>query len=85
MFIVAFFVISKTHFYHLGSFKLIKTMLKSLDVCNVYLQCGIVIQRVVTNMGYLAFNYREWWNLKIEFAKNKYLGTIWSTEMNQIA
>ena len=24
-------------------------------------------------------------NLKIEFAKNKRLGTIWSTEMNPIA
>ena len=42
------FCYSKIHFHHSGSFKLIKTMLKSLDVCKFYLQCGIVIQRVVT-------------------------------------
>ena len=39
---------SKIHFHQLGLFELIKTMLKSLNVCKVYLQCGIVIQRVVT-------------------------------------
>ena len=39
---------SKIHFHQLGPFKLNKTMLKSLNVCKVYLQCGIVIQRVVT-------------------------------------
>ena len=55
------FCYSKTHFHQFGSFKLIKTMLKSLNVCKVYLQCGIVIHRVVTNMAYLAFIYREWW------------------------
>ena len=54
------FCYSKTHFHQLGSFKMIKTMLKSLSVCKGYLQCGIVIQRVVTNMGYLALNYREY-------------------------
>ena len=48
VFIDAFFCYSKIHFYHLGSFKLIKTMLKSLNVCKVYRQCGMVIQRVVT-------------------------------------
>ena len=42
------FCYSKIPFHQLGSFKLIKTMSKSLNVCKVYLQCGIVIQRVVT-------------------------------------
>ena len=51
VFIDAFFCYSKIHFYQLRSLKLIKTMLKSLYVCKVYLQCGIVIQRVVTNHG----------------------------------
>ena len=39
---------SKIHFHQLGPFKLIKTMLNSLKFCKVYLQCGIVIKRVVT-------------------------------------
>ena len=42
---------SKPHFHQLGSFKLIKTMLKHFNVCKVYLQCEIVIQRVVTKHG----------------------------------
>ena len=37
------FCCSKIHFHQLGSFKLIKTMLKSLNVCKDYPQCGIVI------------------------------------------
>ena len=60
-------------------------MLKSLNVCKVYLQCGIVIQRVVTKHGLPSVQLSRMLNLKIEFAKNKYLGTIWSTEMNPIA
>ena len=84
-FIDAFFCFSKTHFNQLGSFKLIKTMLKSLSVCKVYLQCGIVIQRVVTKHGLPSAQSSRMMNLKIEFAKNKCLGTIWSTEMNPIA
>ena len=59
MCLLMFFCYSKIHFHQLGSFKLIKTKLKSLNVCNVYLQCGIVIKRAVTKHGYLAFNYRE--------------------------
>ena len=59
MCLLMLFWYSKTHFHQLGSFKLIKTMLKSLNVCKVYLQCGIVIQRVVTKHGLLAFNYRD--------------------------
>ena len=39
---------SKIHFHQLGLFKVIKTMLKSLNVFKVYLQCEIVVQRVVT-------------------------------------
>ena len=45
------FCYSETHFHQLGSFKLIKIMLKSLDVCKVYIQCGIVIEMVVTKHG----------------------------------
>ena len=76
---------SKIHFHQLESFKLVKTMLKSLNVCKVYLQCGIVIQRVVTKHGLPSVQLSRMVNLKIEFAKNKCLGTIWSTEMNPIA
>ena len=61
------------------------TMLKSLNVCKVYLLCGIVIQRVVTKHGLPSIQLSRMMNLKIEFAKNKCLGTIWSTEMNPIA
>ena len=60
-------------------------MLKSLDVCKVYLQCGIVIQRVVTKHALPSIQLSQKMNLKIEFAKNKCLGTIWSPEMNPIA
>ena len=48
MCLLMLFCYSKIHFHQLGSFKLIRTMLKSLNGCKVYLQCGIVIQRVVT-------------------------------------
>ena len=51
MCLLMLFCYSKTIFHQLGSFKLIKTMLKSLNVCKVYLQCGIVIQRVATKNG----------------------------------
>ena len=60
-------------------------MLISLNVCKVYLQCGIVIQRVVTKHGLPSVQLSRMMNLKIKFAKNKCLGTIWSTEMNPIA
>ena len=75
---------SKTHFHQLGSFKLIKTILKSLNVCKVYLQCEIVIQKGITKHGLPSVQLSRMMNLKIEFAKNKCLGTIWSTEMNLI-
>ena len=79
------FCYSKIHFHQLGSFKLIKTMSKSLNVCKVYLQCGIVIQRVVTKHELPRVQLLRMMNLKIEFAKNKCLFTIWSTEINPIA
>ena len=60
-------------------------MLKSLNVCKVYLQCGIVIHGVVSKHGQTSVQLSRMINLKIEFAKNKYLGTILSTEMNLIA
>ena len=59
-------------------------MLKSLNVCKVNLQCGIVIQRVVTKRGLPRVQLSRMMNLKIEFAKNKCLGTFCSTEMNPI-
>ena len=49
------FCYPKIHFHQLGPFKLIKTMLKSLQV---YLQYGIFIQRVIARGGYLASNNR---------------------------
>ena len=85
MCLLVLFCYSKTHFHQLRSFKLIKTMLKSLNVCKVYLQCGIVIQRVVTKHGLPSVQLSQMMNFKIEFAKNKCLGTVWFTEMNPIA
>ena len=84
MFIDAF-CYSKSHFHQLGSFKLIKTMLKSLNVYKVYLQRGIVIQRVVTKYALPSVQLSRIMNLKIKFVKNKCLSTVWSTEMNPIA
>ena len=54
---------SKIHFHQLGPFKLIKTMF-----CKVYLQCGIIIQRVVTIHGVPSVQLSCMMNLKIEFA-----------------
>ena len=85
MCLMMLFCYSKTHFHQFGSSKLIKkTKLKSLNVCKVYLQCGIVIQSVVTKHGLPSVQLSRMLNLKIEFAKNKCLGTIWSSEMNPI-
>ena len=85
MCLLMFFCYSKIHFQQLGSSKLIKTILKSLNVCKVYLQCGIAIQRVVTKHGLPSVQLSRMINLKIKFAKNKCLGTIWFTEINPIA
>ena len=57
--LIFFFCYSEIHFHLLGSFELIKTMFKSLNVCKVSLQCGIVIQRVVTKHGLPSVQYRE--------------------------
>ena len=85
MCLLMLFCYSEINFHQLSSFKLIKSMLKSINVCKVYLQCGIVIQRVVTKQRLPSIQLSRTINLKIEFAKNKCLGTIWSTEMNLIA
>ena len=85
MCLLMFFCYSETHFHQLGPFKLIKSMLKSLNVRKVNLQCGIVIQMVVTKHGLLSLQLSRIMNLKIDFAKNKGLCTSWSTEMNPIA
>ena len=53
--------------------------------CKVYLQCGIIIQRVVTINGLPSVQLSRVMNLKIEIGKIKCLGTIWSTEMISIA
>ena len=53
--------------------------------CKVYLRCGIIIQRVVKIHGVPNVQLSRMMNLKIEFAKNKCLGTICSTEMIPIA
>ena len=53
--------------------------------CKVYLQYGVVIQRVVTIHGLPSVHLSRMVNLKIEFAKNKCLGTFWSAEMILIA
>ena len=53
--------------------------------CKVYLQCGVIIQTVVTIHGLPSVQLSGMMNLKIEFAKNKFLGSIWSTEMIPIA
>ena len=49
--------------------------------CKVYLQRGIIIQSVATIHGVPGIQLSGMINLKIEFEKNKCLGTIWSTEM----
>ena len=53
--------------------------------CKVYLQCMIIIQRVVTKHGLPSVQLKRMMNLKIEFAKNECLGTIRSSEMIPIA
>ena len=68
MCLLMLFCCSKIHFHQLESFKLIKTMLKSLNICKVYLQCGIVIQSVVTKHGLPSVQLSRMMNLKIEFA-----------------
>ena len=75
----------KIPFHQLWSFTLIITMLKPLNVCKVYLQCGIVILRQGTKHGLPRIQLSRMMNLKIEFATNKCLGTIGSTAMNPIA
>ena len=65
MCLVMLFCFSKIHLHQLGSFKLIKTMLKSLNVCKVYLQCGIIIQRVVTKHALPSVQLLKMINLKI--------------------
>ena len=53
--------------------------------CKVYLQCGIIIQMVVTIHGLPSVQLSRMMNLKMVSAKNKNLGSILSTEMISIA
>ena len=79
------FCYSKIHFHQLGPFTLIKNNVEILKCFKVYLQYGIVIQRVVTIHELPSVQLSRRMNLKIEFAKNKCLSTIWSSEMILIA
>ena len=63
------FCYSKIPFHQLGSFKLIKAMLKSLNVCKVYFQCGIVIQMVVTKPGLSSVHLSRMMYIKIELQR----------------
>ena len=69
---------SKIHFHQSGPFKLLKKQCWNLKC---FFQCGIIIQRVVTIHGVPSVQLSRMMYLQIEFAKNKCLGTIWSTEM----
>ena len=60
-------------------------MLKSLNVFKVYLKYGIVIQRIVRIHGLPSVQLSRMMNFKMEYAKNKCLSTIRSTEMIPIA
>ena len=59
-------------------------MLKPLNVCKVYLQCGIVIQRVVTKHGLPRVQLSRMMTLKIEFAKNKCLYRLRLTQLHEL-
>ena len=60
-------------------------MLKSLNVLQGLSPVWNHNPRVVTIHGLPSVQSWRMINLKIEFAKNKCLGTIWSTEMIPIA
>ena len=79
------FCYSKIHFHQLGSFTLIKNNVEILKCFKVYLQYGIIIQRVVKIHELPSVQLSRMVNLKIECSKNKCLSTIWSTEMILIA
>ena len=79
------FCYSKIHFHQLGLFTLIKNNVKILKCFKIHLQYGIVIQEVATIHELPIVQLSRMMNLKIEFAKNKCLSTIWSTEMILIA
>ena len=44
--------------------------------CKVYIQCAIIVQRVITIHGLPSVQLSSMMNLKIELAKYKRLGTI---------
>ena len=64
---------------------MIKNNGEILKCFKVYLQYGIVIQRVVTIHELPSVQLSHMMNLRIDFAKNKCLSTIWSAEMILIA
>ena len=65
MCLLMLFCNSKIHFHQLGPFRLMKTILEFSNVCKVYLQCGITIQRVVTIYGVPSVQISRLVNLKI--------------------
>ena len=79
------FYYPKFHFHQLGPFTLIKNNVEILKCFKVYLQYRIAIQRVVIIHELPSVQLSRMMNFKIEFAKNKCLSPIWSTEMILIA
>ena len=85
MCLLMLFCNSKIRFLQLGPFKLIKTIKKRLNVLYGLSPAWIIIQRVVTIHGLPSIQLSRIMDLKIEVAKNKCLGAIWSTEVIPIA
>ena len=67
MCLLMLFCNSKILFHQLEPFQLIKTMLESLNV--LYLQCGIIIQRVVTIHRVPSVKVSRIMSLKMKLAK----------------
>ena len=53
--------------------------------CKIYIQCRIIIQRVVTIYGLPRVQLSRMINIKISLAKNKCMCTILSNEMIPIS
>ena len=63
------FVIPKSIFISWDRLNWLKQCWNLLRFCKVYLQCGIIIQRVVTIHGLPSVQLSRMMNLKIEFAR----------------
>ena len=76
---------SNIHFHQIGPFKLIKTMWKSLHVLLGLSSVWNRYPKGSHTKGTTKRSIIALIKLKIEFAKNKCLSTIWSTETIPIA